>query len=128
MWDLLHPGHLEALSEAREHCTNLTVALNITPNHKDRLPVENMMERYVRLRYCSLVDQIIFYSGEEELLHTFKSGKYDIAFISEEHKENYTDPSPAIPIFIKRLGNFSSTNLEERIHERQNSSSHKRNV
>ena len=46
--DLLHYGHLAALQEAKKLCHYLVVALNANPNHKDRKPVETVVERYYR--------------------------------------------------------------------------------
>ena len=118
--DLLHYGHLAALQEVRKYCDYLVVALNANPDHKNRKPVETVTERYYRLSYCSLVDKILIYSGEKELRDIYSEGDYDLAFISEEHRESYTNPRPATPVFIKRIGDYSSTNLRHRIKTQSN--------
>ena len=112
VWDLLHPGHLFALRWARERCDVLTAALNIDPtldNPLKQKPLESETERMTRLHACKFVDNIVTYTGESELEQFYQSGSYDIAFISEEHRETYTPTSRAQPVFVPRPTAHSST-------------------
>ena len=121
-WDLLHPGHLAALRWAKGRCKFLTAALNIDPtidNPKKQKPLESKADRIERLKACKFVDAIICYTGEKELKNIYRLGLYDVAFISEEHKENYTDPSPAKIMFVPRNSTHASTRLREAIYERR---------
>ncbi|MYC77062.1 adenylyltransferase/cytidyltransferase family protein [Candidatus Poribacteria bacterium] len=118
VWDLLHPGHLIALCWAKHRCDHLTVALNVQPDHKARQPIETESERHCRLEGCKYVDDIVSYKGEAELRQIYATGKYQIAFISKEHQNNFTDPSPARPVFVPRNTTNSSTSLKKRIKQK----------
>ena len=118
VWDLLHPGHLCALQWAWDRCEHLTAALNVDPDHKERKPVETQEERFVRLTACRYVDAIVVYAGETALQELYQTGQYDVAFISEEYKHTkYTDPKPAIALFVPRVSDFSSSKLKGRIEK-----------
>ena len=118
VWDLLHPGHLYALDWAGSRCDHLTAALNVAPDHKDRQPIETADERHLRLAGCKYVDAIIEYSGEASLKAIYSNGQFDVAFISEEYKHTkYTDPTPAIALFVPRVSDFSSSKLKGRIEK-----------
>lgn len=118
VWDLLHPGHLIALQWARDRCDHLTAALNVQPDHKARQPIETESERHLRLEGCKYVDDIVSYKGETELRGLYATGKYQIAFVSQEHQDDFTDPSPACPMFVPRNTTHSSTTLRERIKQK----------
>lgn len=118
VFDLLHPGHLFALKWARDRCDHLTAALNIDPtldNPRKQKPLESASDRVIRLRACRFVDDIITYTGEAELTHLYKTGAYDIAFISVEHRDSYTSTHSAAPIFVPRPTAHSSTRLRQQI-------------
>lgn len=121
VWDLLHPGHLFALQWAKQRCSHLTVAVNRHPtldNPKKQEPFESEADRVTRLRACRLVDEIVTYTGEKGLAALYETGKYETAFISEEHRENYTPTHGAAPVFVPRLTEHSSTRLREKIKEK----------
>lgn len=120
VFDLLHPGHLFAFELARKHCDILTAALNMDPtvdNPKKNKPIESGGDRRYRLLSCIYVDHVISYTGEKELEALYRCGDYDVAFIADEHRENYTDPTPAKPIFIPKISWHSSTRLRQKIYE-----------
>ena len=69
-FDLLHAGHTLMLEEAKEQCDWLIVGLQTDPS-KDRAsknkPAQTIVERYLQLRACKYVDEIIPYSTEQDL-------------------------------------------------------------
>lgn len=120
VWDLLHPGHLFALQWAKEKCDKLTAAINIDPTLDNPLkekPLESEEGRMERLKACRYVDEIITYTGEAELEQLYQSCDYNIAFISVEHKDNYTPTHDVKPIFVPRPSEHSSTELRKRIRD-----------
>ncbi len=117
-WDTLHPGHLFALDWASKHCDHLTVALNIDPtvdNPKKEKPLESDLDRFIRLLSCKFVDSIVYYEGERELEILYRSGYYDIAFISVASEKSYTPTYKVTPVFVPRLSEHSSTGLRRDI-------------
>lgn len=123
--DLLHPGHLKALEEAKKYCTKLIVALNVDPtiDNKDKeKPIETVYERYVRLQSCKYVDEIIPYIGEKDLELLIRTTDYNIRFIGADHKEHWTgkeyeDEHNINAIVLSRDHNLSSTLLRNRLND-----------
>ena len=122
VWDFLHCGHLQALKYAKKYCDFLVGAINRDPtidNPKKNKPIETVKERIERLVGCSYVDDILVYTGEEQLQEIYKSGIYQIAFISEEHIDTYTDCEPAKAVFVPKMIEMSSSLLRNRILEEE---------
>lgn len=122
VWDLLHPGHLHALQWAKKHCSHLTVAVNRHPtidNPKKQEPIESEGARVLRLQACSLADTVVTYTGEAGLQALYETGEYDVAFISEEHRDTHTPTHHARPIFVPKLSKHSSTTLRTLIYEHE---------
>lgn len=88
-WDFLHPGHLYALTIAKQNCDFLIAGLLADPSIerlKKNKPVETLFERWVRLKACDRVDQIIPYSTEYDIFNILTTLYPDIQFLSEEYK------------------------------------------
>lgn len=123
-FDLLHPGHLYMLRECKEHCDYLIVGLHTNP-HLERkeknVPIQSTYERFVQLRECIHVDQIIPYDYERDLVNILSTEDINIRFVSEEYKNtNITGwkicDKRNIKIFYNsRLHDFSSSELRKRI-------------
>jgi len=90
-FDLLHAGHVLMLQECKDHCDWLIVGLQSDPTidrpDTKNKPAQSMYERWVQLSACSVVDQIIPYSTERDLLNLIKTQKIDIRFLGEEYKD-----------------------------------------
>ena len=117
--DLLHPGHVLAIQEAKNNCDYLIVALNCTPDGKH--PIQSIYERYIQLSAIKYIDQIIPYQGKFDLELLVQSLNYDIRFLGEEYKDKAWD-GKEIEIklnkeiyFLKRRHYLSSTELKTRI-------------
>lgn len=123
-FDLCHAGHLEMLKYCKKHCDYLIVMLQTDPSidrpDTKRKPIETVFERYIRLKNCKWVDEIIPYDTEKDLENALKVLEYDIRFLGEEY-ENKNFTGRYIPghlekcHFNPRKHSFSSTNLIERI-------------
>lgn len=121
--DLLHPGHISALHEAKKYCDYLIVALNANPtvDNKDKnKPVQTVFERYYQLMACKYVDKVIPYEGEEDLLNLLCVTDYDIRFIGSDHSDYWTgkeyEEEKKIPCKIVTRAAFQrSTSLRKRI-------------
>lgn len=125
-FDLLHPGHLYSLYEAKTKCDELIVGLHTDPSVErisKNKPVQTTYERYLQLASCKYVNCILPYDTEQDIcniLHTFADiNKY---FLGEEYKDKeYTGKQICIDkgievIFLPRKHSFSSTELRNRLN------------
>ena len=128
-FDLFHAGHVKMLEEANSQCDYLIVGLQLDPSidrpNKNK-PTQSVIERYVQLRGCKYVDEIIPYITEEDLVDVLSSFKIDLRIIGEEYKDKeFTGKEyckkKGIKIFYnKREHRFSSTALRKKVSESEN--------
>ena len=127
-FDLFHAGHVLMLEEAKEHCDYLIVGLQTDPTldrPEKNKPVQSVYERYVQLKGCKYVDEIIPYSTENDLLNLLTTVNYDVRILGEEYSEkDYTGRFLAKETYYnKRLHTYSSTELRKRIESSNNNGS-----
>lgn len=87
-FDLFHAGHVKMLEECKRNCDFLIACLQTDPNidrpNKNK-PIQSIVERYIQLKGCLFIDEIVPYSTESELLEILQSFKIDIRFIGEDY-------------------------------------------
>ena len=120
-FDLFHAGHVMMLKEAKTQCDYLIVGLMIDPT-VDRpgtknKPVQTVLERFIQVKACSYVDEIIPYGTEKELLDILTSYPIDVRIIGEEYKDKqFTGYQlPMAVYFNSRQHSFSTTELRQRV-------------
>jgi glycerol-3-phosphate cytidylyltransferase len=126
-FDLLHAGHVMMLEEAKTQCDWLIAALQTDPTidrpEKNR-PIQSMYERYVQLKACKFVDEIIPYSTEEDVVTILKTRDIDVRIIGEDYigKEFtglQTCQRKGIQIYFnERKHSLSSSELRSRIKQK----------
>lgn len=114
------------LEEAKANCDYLIVCLQTDPTldrpNKNK-PVQSVYERYVQLKGCKFVDEIIPYSTEDEVKEILMSRLPNIRFIGEEYKLiDFTGKDLCkfldIEIFYnKRQHSYSTSELRKKIEE-----------
>jgi len=123
-FDLFHAGHVKMLEEAKTKCDYLIVGLQLDPSidrPEKNKPTQSIIERYVQLKGCKFVDEIVPYITEEDLMDVLSSFKIDIRIIGEEYKEkDFTGKkyckTKGIEIhYNKREHRFSSTALRKQV-------------
>lgn len=120
-FDLFHAGHVLMLQEAKSKCDYLYVGLQTDPTidrPEKNKPVQSVFERYVQLKACSYVDEIVMYATEKELEDILKSYPVHVRFVGEEYKhKNFTGKDiPDIRIeYNSRKHGFSTSELRKRI-------------
>lgn len=125
-FDLLHAGHTLMLEEAKEQCDWLIVGLQTDPS-KDRAsknkPAQTIVERYLQLRACKYVDEIIPYSTEQDLEDLLAGMHIDVRILGIEYRDkDFTGHDICkkrdIEIFFnERDHRFSSSGLRKHIAE-----------
>lgn len=117
--DILHPGHMIAIEEAKSKCDYLIVALHCCPVYKN--PVQTIFERYMDLRAVKWIDEIIPYQNVEDAKNMLLSLNYDIYFLGEDYRNKDWECSDIVKsqnkeiIFLRRQHIFSSTYVKDKV-------------
>lgn len=123
-FDLFHAGHIKMLEEAKSKCDYLIVGLQLDPSidrPKKNKPTQSVVERYVQVRSCKYIDEVIPYVTEQDLIDILSSFKIDIRIIGEEYrKKSFTGKDyclkKGIEIYYnKREHRFSSSALRKQV-------------
>ena len=125
-FDLMHPGHIKMLQDARDQCDYLIVGLQEDPtidrpNTKNK-PIQTLNERYIMLSAVRFIDEIMIYKTEDDLYGYLKKNKPDVRILGADYKgKDFTGKDLNIDIYYhKRDHNWSSTNLRKRIIDKEN--------
>ena len=125
-FDLLHAGHVLMLEEAKQQCDWLIVGLQTDPS-QDRAtkskPAQTIVERYLQLRACKFVDEIIPYGSEQDLEDLLAGMHIDVRILGIEYRDkDFTGHDICkkrdIEIYFnERDHRFSSSGLRKHIAE-----------
>ncbi len=125
-FDVLHAGHLKMLEEAKSQCDYLIVGLQIDPTvdrPQKNKPVQSIVERYIQLKSCRFVDEIVPYSTEADLMEILQSFKIHVRIIGEDYVDKhftgkqYCEDNDIRIYYNGRKHPYSSTYLKKRIKE-----------
>ncbi len=78
------------LEECKRNCDYLIVGLQTDPTidrPQKNKPIQTIVERYIQLKACCHIDEIVPYSTESELIDILQAFKIDIRFIGEDYIE-----------------------------------------
>ena len=120
-FDLLHPGHIDMISQAKSKCDFLIIGLltdpTISRDFKDK-PVESTFERWMRIQAIDDIDMIIPFDTEKDLENMIKVIKPDIRFVGIEYKgTKHTGYDLTNIIYNDRDHNWSSRSLKDRLRD-----------
>lgn len=114
-FDLMHPGHLILFEYASERCDKLIVGLHTDPSIErpttKRRPIQTTLERYLQLKSCRWIDEIIPYDTERDLTNFLKLGVINRRFIGNDYidKRFTGDELPIEVCYVPRAHDYSST-------------------
>lgn len=124
-FDLFHAGHLLMLEEAKKKCDYLIVGLQTDPTidrpTEKNKPVQSLFERFVQLKACKYIDEVIPYTTEKELIDILLSYPINIRILGDEYEQKeFTGKHECITkgiefYFNKRQHSFSTTELRHRV-------------
>ena len=127
-FDLLHAGHIKMLEDAKRQCDYLIAALQTDPTldrpEKNR-PTQTVVERYIQLKGCVHVDEIMPYATEQDLEDILRSFKIDVRIIGDEYKDkdftgrSYCQEKGIALHFNTRDHRFSSSSLRKEVMEKE---------
>jgi glycerol-3-phosphate cytidylyltransferase len=120
-FDLLHAGHVKMLEESKSTCDYLIVGLQMDPTidrPEKSKPTQTIVERYIQLKGCKFVDEIVPYATESDLEDILQSFQIDIRFLGEEYLDkdftarNYCEENEIELYFNSHDHRFSSNKLQ----------------
>ena len=116
------------LEEAKSQCDYLICGLQTDPTldrpDKNR-PVQSVVERYIQLKGCKFVDEIIPYATEQDLEDVLRSFKLEVRIIGDEYLKKdftgrkYCEKKGIKLYFNKRDHRFSSSGLRQEVHKKE---------
>jgi glycerol-3-phosphate cytidylyltransferase len=128
-FDLLHAGHIKMLEEAKRQCDYLIVGLQTDPTidrPEKNKPTQTVVERYIQLKGCKFVDEIVPYATEQDLEDILRSFKIDIRILGDEYKDKnftgrqYCEEKGIVFYFNRRDHRFSSSSLRKVVADKEN--------
>lgn len=126
-FDLLHSGHYVMLKECKEKCDYLIVGLQTDPSidrKSKNKPIQSIYERFLQLKGCKYVDDIIPYDTEKDLENIMAIENINIRFVGQEYigtkitGEDFCVNRNIKIVHTSRMHDYSSTNLRKRIEKK----------
>ncbi len=127
-FDLLHAGHIKMLEEAKSQCDYLICGLQTDPTldrpEKNR-PIQTVVERYIQLKGCKYVDEIVPYATEQDLEDVLQSFKIDVRIVGGEYANKdftgrkYCEEKGIELYFNSRDHRFSSSGLRREVADKE---------
>lgn len=127
-FDLLHAGHIKMLEVAKSKCNYLIVGLQTDPTidrpNKNK-PTQSVVERYIQLKGCKFVDEIVPYATEQDLEDILQSFQIDIRIVGDEYMEKdftgrkYCEEKGIEFFFNTRDHRFSSSSLRREVYQKE---------
>lgn len=123
IFDLLHYGHILGFRECKRHCDYLIVAVNKAENIDPKInpgkkpPIFPLEHRVELLKECRLIDEVLVYNSEEELMRLLRNGKYAVRFLGDDYKGKAitgTDLTEEI-YFLDRSHGMSSSGFKNKL-------------
>jgi len=125
-FDLLHAGHIKMLEEAKSNCDYLIVGLQTDPTldrPEKNKPSQSVVERYIQLKGCKFVDEIVPYATEQDLKDILQSFQIDTRFLGDEYKDkdftgrSYCEEKGIELYYNTRDHRFSSSGLRREVFQ-----------
>jgi rfaE bifunctional protein nucleotidyltransferase chain/domain len=124
-FDILHRGHLELLNFARGLGDFLMVGIDADDRVKEKKgttrPIHNQEERKFFLENLKSVDEVKFFSSDQELEELIKSFQPDIMVVGSDWKGKSVIGSyyASKLIFFDRIGDYATTKIIQDIIDRR---------
>lgn len=135
-FDLFHAGHVKMLEEAKTQCDYLICGLQTDPTldrPEKNMPIQSVVERYIQLKGCKFVDEIVPYATEQDLEDVLRSFQIDVRIVGDEYEHRdytgrkYCEESGIEIYYNTRAHRFSSSGLRKEVQEKENLKNKKKN-
>ena len=127
-FDLLHAGHIKMLEDAKQQCDYLIVGLQTDPTldrPEKNKPTQTVVERYIQLKGCKFVDEIVPYATEQDLEDILKSFNVHVRILGIEYQDKnftgrqYCEEKGIELYYNSRDHRFSSSGLRKVVAEKE---------
>ena len=127
-FDLLHAGHIKMLEDAKQHCDYLIVGLQTDPTldrPEKNKQTQTVVERYIQLKGCKFVDEIVPYATEQDLEDVLRSFNVDVRILGIEYQDKnftgreYCEEKGIELYYNSRDHRFSSSGLRKVVAEKE---------
>jgi len=128
-FDLLHAGHIKMLEEAKSQCDYLICGIQTDPTidrPEKNKPIQSVVERYIQLKGCKYVNEIVPYTTEQDLKDILSAFKIDVRIIGDEYRNkqftgrDFCEKKGIHLYFNKREHRFSSSSLRQEVCQKEN--------
>ena len=124
-FDLIHPGYVRMLEDAKKHCDYLVCGLHEDPSVErasKNQPIQTLEERAIVLGALKQVDEILFYKTEQDLVDLLTKLNPDVRILGSDYRgKEYTGKELGIPIhWHERDHSWSTSSLRYRITKEMN--------
>ena len=125
-FDIFHAGHIKMLEEAKSKCDYLIIGLQLDPSidrPEKNKPTQTIVERYVQVRSCKYIDEVVPYVTEQDLIDILSSFKIDLRIIGEEYKDkgftgkDYCEKKGIEIYYNRREHRFSTSALRKQVSD-----------
>lgn len=123
-FDIVHRGHLDLLSFARQQGDCLLVAIDTDRRVKElkgeQRPINNQNDRKYLLSSLKYVDQVLFFDSKEDLINIMKDYQPDVYVKGSDWKGSASTAEKYCSkvIYYDRVGEYSTTNTIQDIISR----------
>jgi D-beta-D-heptose 7-phosphate kinase/D-beta-D-heptose 1-phosphate adenosyltransferase len=120
-FDVLHIGHIKLLEFAKAQGDYLIVGIDSDERIKelkgDKRPINNELARFEFLKAIKYVDEVRIFNSEESLADMIKNIAPDVVVWGDEYrnKRKIGIEHAKETIFFKKLENYSSTNIIQKL-------------
>ena len=121
-FDILHPGHLELLNYAKSLGDYLIVAID-TDSRVQELkgpsrPINNQLDRKLMLENLKAVDEVQIFNSPDEVIDIVKECSIMVKGSDYKGKSVIGETYCQEVIYYDRVGDYSTTNIIQRITDR----------
>lgn len=121
-FDVIHPGYINTFKQCKENCDFLQILLHSDPTieRPEKLkPILSVDERIEILMSLEMVDSVISYHTESDLLEILGTSVYNIRFLGDDYiGREFTGSNLDIPIkYLNRDHGWSTTKYKRMIYD-----------
>ena len=121
-FDVIHPGYIHLFKDAKSVCEKLIVLLQTDPtvDRPEKMkPTQAPEDRELILKSIRYVDDVIFYTTEDDLYNILKGDFYDVRILGSDYLDkDYTGKDLDKTIYWHdRSHEYSSTKFKNDIKE-----------
>ncbi len=121
-FDVIHPGYIHMFKDAKSVCEKLIVLLQTDPtiDRPEKMkPTQTPEDRELILRSIRYVDDVIFYTTEDDLYNILKDDFYDVRILGSDYLEkDYTGKDLDRTVYWHdRSHAYSATAFKNKIKE-----------